>query len=330
MGDGCAMAVEATRGAVLLRRLREFAAPRGGVFTTGQASELGVGYEVIRSQIAAGRWTRLHEGVYLMGNMRPGEVSTRWSALLASGDGAVLSHRTAAEIYGIRHSAPGSQVHVSIPATRVEVPVPGARVRRSRLLPGKSTTYKGWPITTAADTVLDLIAELRSPHDVVALLTDACRSKAVTAEEILKSMGRRKRQRHRQLVKDVLADVVGGLESLLEHKYLVRVERPHGLPYGRRQVKAEAHGVPIREDVEYDEFETVVELDGRLGHEGSGRHRDRRRDNASTVGKKATLRYGHADLEEPCHAAMEVATVLTHHGWTGQIKRCGSRCQATS
>ena len=129
-------------------------------------------------------------------------------------------------------------------------------------------------ITTVADTVLDLVAEMRSPHDVVALLTDACRSKAVSAEEILTAMGRRKRQRHRQLVKDVPADVTGGVESLLEHKYLVRVERPHGLPKGQRQVKAVAHGRPIRKDVEYDEFATVVELDGRFGHEGPGRHRD--------------------------------------------------------
>ena len=113
------------------------------------------------------------------------------------------------------------------------------RVRRSRLLPGKATVHDGWPITTAADTVLDLVAEMRSPHDVVALLTDACRSKSVTAEEILKAMGRRKRQRHRQLVKDVLADVVGGVESILEHRYLVKVERAHGLPRGRRQVKAQ-------------------------------------------------------------------------------------------
>ena len=185
------------------------------------------------------------------------------------------------------------------------------RVRRSRLLPGKATVHDGWPITTAADTVLDLVAEMRSPHDVVALLTDACRSKAVTAEEILKAMGRRKRQRHRQLVKDVLADVVGGVESILEHKYLVRVERAHGLPRGRRQVKARARRCPdLSRTSSYDEFDTVVELDGRLGHEGSGRHRDRRRDNAGTVQRKATLRYGHADLTEPCEAAPEVATVL--------------------
>jgi hypothetical protein len=247
---------------------------------------------------------------------------------VASGDGAVLSHDTAARVYGFARSAREDRVEVSIPETRKETAVVGVRLRRSRLLPGKATVHEGWPITTAADTVLDLIAEMRAPHAVVGLLTDACRTTVVTADEILKAMGQRKRQRHRQLVKDVLADVVGGVESILEHRYLVKVERPHGLPRGRRQVKAWVDGVPICKDVEYDGFDTVVELDGRLGHEGSGRHRDRRRDNAGTVRRKATLRYGHADLMDPCAIAREVAIVLQDRGWTGEPTTCGPECTA--
>lgn len=206
---------------------------RRGVISARQAADLGVTHDGIRRQLSAGRLVRLHEGIYLTGNMRPGAASRWWAALLASGDGAVLSHWNAAKVYGFTRRRPGAIVHVSIPASRVEVAASGVRVHRSRLLPAKATVHDGLPITTAADTVLGLVAQMRSPHDVVALLTDACRSKAVTAGVILKTVGRRKRQSHRQLIKDVLADVIGGVESLLEHKYLVRVERPHGLPRGR-------------------------------------------------------------------------------------------------
>lgn len=311
------------------RSLRGLVRHQLGTFSAEQARDLGVTDKELRAQVAAGRWQRLHHGVYFMANASPGPGARRWAALLASGDGAVLSHTTAAEIYGFARLRPApSRIEVSIPIDRQEVAVPGVRVRRSRLLPGKATVYEGWPITSAADTVLDLVAEMRSPHDVVGLLTDACRTKAVTVEEIRQALGRRKRQRHRQLVKDVLADVAGGVESILEHRYLVRVERPHGLPRGRRQVKAWLGGVPICKDVEYDEYDTVVELDGRLGHEGSGRHRDRRRDNAGTVRRKATLRYGHADLMQPCEAAAEVASVLRDRGWTGQLRSCGPQCTA--
>lgn len=316
-----------TRGAQQLDALRTLARTQGGVFSRSQIDRLGIGYEVVRSQIAAGRCRRLHDGVFLLGNMAPAFVSMRWAALLACGEGAVLSDETAAEVFTIPFRR-DPWVHVCVPADRVVVPPDGVRLHRSRLLPGKATVYEGWPITTPADTVLDLLGRLRAPDAVVGLLTDACRTHAVDPADVLRVMARRKRQRHRQLVKDVLGDVVGGIESPLEHKYLVRVERPHGLPTGRRQVKERLNGEPTRKDVRYDKYSTVVELDGRAGHEGSGRHRDMRRDNASTVDKNSTLRYGHADMEEPCRAALEVGTVLSHHGWTGPLLACRPGCDA--
>jgi hypothetical protein len=311
----------------VMQLLREVSESQAGTFSVDQAAAVGLSSETLRRQILAGRITRLHPGVYLAGNMRPGRATRLWASLLASGSGAVLSHGTAAAIWGIPY-ARDDAIEVSIRDNRIEVAVVGVRVRRSRLLPRKATVYQGWPITTAADTVLDLASELWSPHAVVALLTDACRSRAVTARQVLEAMAQRKRQRHRQLIKDVLGDVVGGVESVLEHRYLARVERSHGLPVGHRQVKASLRGVAIRKDVEYDEFTTVVELDGRLGHEGSGRHRDRGRDNANTRTGRATLRYGHADLQRPCEVAAEVAEVLRARGWSGVLTPCGPRCAA--
>jgi hypothetical protein len=93
----------------------------------------------------------------------------------------------------------------------------------------------------------------------------------------------------------MVADVAEGAQSPLEVEYLRRVERAHGLPAGVRNRRwGDRHVRWI--DVDLDEFETRVELDGRLGHEDEGRFRDRRRDNRSTVSGKATLRYGHADV----------------------------------
>lgn len=307
------------------RTLRSLLASQHGVVSQSQADDLSITRSTIRAHVAAGRWSVMSAGVFYAANGTPSRSARLWAALLASGQGAVLSHGTAAYIYGFGRS--NSFIEVSIPNDRQEVSLPGVRVRRSRLLPAKGTRYEGWPITTAADTVLDMAGTLRSPHDVVALLTDACRSKSVAAQQILTALAQRKRQRHRQLIKDCLNDVIAGVESILEYRYLVRVERAHGLPVGRRQVKAWAGGVPIRKDVDYDEYETVVELDGRAGHEGSGRHRDRRRDNAGTRKGKATLRYGHADLQDPCGMAQEVADVLRSRGWTGTLRHCGPRCR---
>jgi len=90
---------------------------------------------------------------------------------------------------------------------------------------------------------------------------------------------------------------------------------------GRRQIDAARH----RRDVRYDEFTTVVELDGRLGHEGMGRFRDMRRDNDATVTGEATLRCGHWDIHEPpCLVAREVGYVLAVRGWSGELVTCTS------
>ncbi|MFL6071147.1 MAG: type IV toxin-antitoxin system AbiEi family antitoxin domain-containing protein [Actinomycetes bacterium] len=316
-----------TQGAQVVAQLSALAQSQGGVFTRAQAVAWGITIDELRAQVSAGRLRRLSPGVFFSARATPGVAGQRWAALLASGEGAVLSHWTAASVHGLSNRGEESRwVDVSIPAERQEVAVPFTRVRRSRLLPAKATVFDGWPITTAEDTVLDLVGEMRAAHDVIALLTDACRSKRVAPAQILDAMAVRKRQRHRQLVKDVVADIGVGVESTLEHKYLVRVERRHGLPKARRQVQGWANGVRTRKDLEYDEFDTVVELDGRLGHEGSGQHRDRLRDNASTRAGKATLRYGHADLQDPCSVAIEVADVLRARGWTGRPRPCGPIC----
>ena len=69
----------------------------------------------------------------------------------------------------------------------------------------------------------------------------------------------------------------------------------------------------------------MVELDGRIGHDGAGRFRDMRRDNRSVVSGRATLRYGHVDLLiRPCGVAWQVAAVLINRGWAGLPTRCGN------
>jgi hypothetical protein len=107
-------------------------------------------------------------------------------------------------------------------------------------------------------------------------------------------------------------------------RYLHDVERAHGLPTGERQSRSTAGDV---RDVLYRRYATVVELDGRLGHEGLGRFRDMRRDNAATLDGDVTLRYGDADIRtEPCAVAFQVAEVLIRRGWGGLPTRC-RRCR---
>lgn len=138
-------------------------------------------------------------------------------------------------------------------------------------------------------------------------------------------MGRKKIS-WRPLVDALLLDVAEGAQSTLELQHLRRVERAHGLPSGQRQ-RRRAGARVVWIDVDYDEYDLRIELDGRLGHEGDGRFRDRQRDNRGVVEQTWTLRYGHAELfDDPCAVAAEQACVLYDRGWRGRPTPCGPGC----
>jgi hypothetical protein len=143
---------------------------------------------------------------------------------------------------------------------------------------------------------------------------------------LLRRLEERGRVGHRQLITDILQEVERGAESPLELSYLRDVERAHRLPAGRRQHRDQGSG--HHRDVWYEQFRTIVELDGRLGHEGSGRFRDMSLDNYAALRAETTLRYGWHDVRgRPCEIATQVASVLQRAGWTGQPAHC-PRCRA--
>ena len=121
--------------------------------------------------------------------------------------------------------------------------------------------------------MLDL-TDQRSEAEVIDLVTRAVQSRRTTPERLLRAARCRARLSHRRLVGNLLGDVAAGAQSALELEYLRDVERAHGLPVGERQQPAGR----TWQDVRYKRYATIVELDGRLGHDGMGRFRDMRRD----------------------------------------------------
>lgn len=302
---------------------------QGGAVARWQLHRLGLNDNVIASHLSAHRWQRAHIGVFYTFTGLPDVCARRWAALLFCGPGAVLSHETAAEIHRYERR-PTLMIHVTIANERKERVPSGIRIHRSRLMPRKAVRHNGYPVTSAADTVLDLIGQTRRFETVVEWITRACRTGGTDVTEILAAMAKRKRQRHRDFVKAVCLDVADGTHSNLEHAYRNRVEKAHGLPRGRRQAEGVVRDGVIYRDVEYEEYLLVVELDGRLGHEGVGQHRDAARDNDTTEFGKRSLRYGHAPvMGDPCEVARQVAAVLRQQGWTGELRPCGPNCTAT-
>ncbi len=250
------------------------------------------------------------------------------AAVLYCGEGAVASHSTAARLHGLFDKDPDA-IEVLIPVNRRVIRPGQVRLAMCRELSSR-TAYSGWPTrTTVEDTVLDM-AEHGDADNAIAWLSKACQRRRTTPARLAEVLDRRARHRWRELLVDALSDVAAGVESALEYRYVRGVERPHGLPEARRQQVVILGGRRRRTDNDYEPFGVVVELDGRLGHEGEGVFRDRSRDNSATVNGKASLRFGWADVDaRPCEVAQDVAVLLRSRGWHGSLKRCGAHCRVS-
>lgn len=135
------------------------------------------------------------------------------------------------------------------------------------------------------------------------------------------------RLKHRRFLLEVLEDVATGAYSVLEHRYLTRVERPHGLPTARRQRRVRPGRSAAYRDVEYTIIGLVVELDGQLGHElALDRWDDFDRDIASLVAGDTTVRVGWGQVLEPCRLAFSIARIMRALGWRGRPHPCRRGC----
>src|SRR3712207_2763825 len=87
-----------------------------GVIARPQLRELGYSDEAIDHRLEAGRLRPVFRGVYVVGRPEVSRLGRWMAALLASGDGAALSHESAGALMHIRPYQPQSAVEVSVPA----------------------------------------------------------------------------------------------------------------------------------------------------------------------------------------------------------------------
>jgi hypothetical protein len=98
----------------------------------------------------------LHRGVYAVGHRALSREGHWLAAVLAGGDGAAVSHRSAAALWGIRGT---DRAESEITAAR-ECARPGIEAHQARLAPDETTIHRAILVTTPARTLLDLAAHL--------------------------------------------------------------------------------------------------------------------------------------------------------------------------
>ena len=143
------------------KKLARIASRQHGVVTHAQILAAGVSSRQIDWRMRSGALLPEHPGVYRVGHRAPSVEARYLAAVLAAGDGALLSGRAAAHLFGLLKGA-------ALPpevTTRTQRRICGVKTRHSRH--GKpATTYRGISVTTVAQTLVDLAGHL--PPDALA------------------------------------------------------------------------------------------------------------------------------------------------------------------
>jgi very-short-patch-repair endonuclease len=136
--------------------IAEIAGRQHGVISREQLIALGLGKDAIQRRLRSGRLIRVHRSVYAVGHLNRSRETVWMAAVLAGGQGTVLSNRPAGAAWTICSSA--GRVEVTVPRQKR----PSRRiVFHHAVLPADERTVRdGIPITTVPRTLLDLAATL--------------------------------------------------------------------------------------------------------------------------------------------------------------------------
>jgi very-short-patch-repair endonuclease len=238
----------------------------------------GATSSAIDRRLRSGALEPVHFGVYALPHTSDVPLAMETGALLACGDGAALSHHSAATLWHLR---PGEArpVHVTIPTGRSGAKPSGVKLHRSRILtPADIRLRDGLPVTSPARTMLDVAANLPD-RDVERLLYEALFARRiVTLQEINATLRRAGGHPGRKrLTRVASVDVRFTSTDSPPEEALHRMIRAAGLPEPRTQVQVLDYVL----DFFWPELGLAVEVDAYGTHGSparfeSDRHKDAR------------------------------------------------------
>jgi hypothetical protein len=147
--------VAPSRGAT--REIRELAEGQHGVIARRQLLELGMERGLIRARVDSGWLVPVHHGVFSLGHGQLTRKGEWMAAVLACGPGAVLSHGSAAHLWGIR----GSRGPIEVTRVSGHRYPHGVRLHQTRWLPPEQRMAEAEiPVTSLERVMLDIAGGL--------------------------------------------------------------------------------------------------------------------------------------------------------------------------
>jgi hypothetical protein len=293
--------------------LAELAAAQHGVVALWQIRAAGLSARAAQDRVAAGRLHRLFPGVYAVGHRSVSGDGRRLGAVLACGEGAVLSRFSAASAWGMLNGD-GRRFDVVAPGRSGGRIADGRRIalRRTRRLPEEDVgTLRGIPITTVGRTLLDL-AGSAAPTTVQRAVHEAEVQRLLDVDAVLATIDRNPGRRGTRALTAALGVSAPDPDNSRFVATFLAVCVDHGLPRPRFSAHVDGGDRLYEADALFVAERVIVELDSRRVHATARSFQsDRRRDSVLAARDYLTLRCTwHRLRDEPEAVAAELRSVL--------------------
>jgi len=252
---------------------------------------LGYSPRSVEHRVARGRLFPVSLGIYAVGWPALNQKRRWMAAVLAGGEAAALSHRSAAAHWEIGTGQKG-RIDVSV-RRRCELHRPGILFRgRPTLTPEEIVLRDDIPVTSPVQTLVDLATEL-DPIPLERAVNDADKRDLVDPEALREELVRFRGEPGVRPLRHLLDKLFFRLSDSDLEIYFRRIVRGAKLPLP--QSKQRVNGFEV--DFFWPELGLVVETDGLRYHRTpSAQIRDARRDRAHVMAGMAPLRFTHYEV----------------------------------
>ena len=234
-----------------------------GVVARWQLLRRGLTAHEIDGLVSRGHLQPLYRGVYAVGHRILTRDGRRKAAVLACGTGAVLSHRSAAQVHGLLWP---SEITFEVTRPRSFRAQEGIRCHQARLRPDEVTEVDGIPVTSAFRAAFDLagLGDRRLVEVVVHEIKVRGIAEAVSFEELLRRYPRKVGARLLRQVRASKAPV-GVTRNVFEEAFVAFLDE-YGLPRAQMNAPLALRGRFFEIDALWPPQRLAAELDSREVH----------------------------------------------------------------
>ncbi|WP_019872839.1 hypothetical protein [Sporichthya polymorpha] len=297
------------------RRIAAAAKPQAGVLSLTQLYGMGVERWDLRAEVRAGRWRRWGKQTVRVADGDPA-VAVLWRALFEVSPLAVLDGVTALQVAGLK-TITADAIHVAVPKSSRPRRCRGVVVHETRRYEASSVVDDGIPRMQPATAAVHAALWARTSRQAALFVLASAQQRLFTLEEFGVEVEKIRRDRRRGLIRQLYAELAGGIEALGERDF-ARLCRRRGLPPPTRQLRRQTPSGTWVYDTVWEQYGVTAEINGSQHLEPEQMLRDALKQNERRLDGHVVIEIPNVALRvdpEPYFDQLEAA--LRRGGWRG-------------